>query len=101
MPDGGDISLHFRTTPTEVWTEIRDTGPGLAPEILDRLFEPFTTFGKPKGTGLGLSIARRIVEEHGGRIEAKNLPGGGACFTFSLPRGLQASANLENRSGPA
>ena len=85
MPDGGTIKLRFRVDPTEVVTEIEDTGPGIAPEVLGRLFEAFTTFGKPRGTGLGLSIAKRIVEEHGGRIEARNVPNGGALFTFALP----------------
>lgn len=86
MPDGGTIKLRFEVAPKEVVTEIEDTGSGIAPEVLDRLFEAFTTFGKPRGTGLGLSIAKRIVEEHGGRIYARNVPGGGALFGFALPR---------------
>lgn len=85
MPDGGTIKLRFQVTPREVITEIEDTGPGIAPEVMGRLFEAFTTFGKPRGTGLGLSIAKRIVEEHGGRISAQNVPGGGALFNFALP----------------
>jgi signal transduction histidine kinase len=91
MPLGGKIKLHFRTTPTELVTEIEDTGEGIAPEILDRLFEAFETFGKERGTGLGLSIAKRIVEEHHGRIYARNVPGGGALFGFTLP--LQPATN--------
>ena len=85
MPEGGKIKLHFRTTPTELITEIEDTGEGIAPQILDKLFEAFETFGKPRGTGLGLSIAKRIVDEHGGRIYARNVPNGGALFGFTLP----------------
>jgi signal transduction histidine kinase len=85
MPMGGKIKLHFRVTPTELVTEIEDTGEGIAPQILDKLFEAFETFGKQRGTGLGLSIARKIVEEHRGRIYARNVPDGGALFGFTLP----------------
>ncbi len=86
LPDGGKIKLHFHVTPTEVITEIEDTGCGIAPEILEQLFEAFATFGKPRGPGLGLSISKRIVEEHQGRIYARNDPAGGALFGFALPR---------------
>jgi signal transduction histidine kinase len=85
MPEGGRIKLHFRATPTELVTEIEDTGEGIANEVIDKLFEAFATFGKPRGTGLGLSIAKRIVEEHNGRIYAQNVPNGGALFGFTLP----------------
>jgi signal transduction histidine kinase len=85
MPVGGKIKIHFHTTATELVTEIEDTGEGIAPQILDKLFEAFETFGKPRGTGLGLSIAKKIVEEHGGRIYARNVPNGGALFGFTLP----------------
>lgn len=86
MPKGGKIKLAFSVSDEEVVTDIKDSGTGIPPEILDRMFEPFVTFGKAKGTGLGLSISRRIVEEHGGKISARNLPEGGAAFGFSLPR---------------
>lgn len=86
MPDGGTIRLRFHVADHEVVTEVADSGRGIAPEILGTLFEPFATFGKAKGTGLGLSISQRIVEEHGGRIWAANPPGGGALFSFTLPR---------------
>jgi len=85
MPEGGRIKVHFRTTPGELITEIEDSGGGIAPEVADKLFEAFATWGKARGTGLGLSIAKRIVEEHRGRIYARNVPGSGALFGFSLP----------------
>jgi two-component system sensor kinase FixL len=66
--------------------EIADGGPGLPPEIEDRLFEPFATYGKAHGTGLGLAITRAIVEAHGGRVSARNGDTGGAVFTLWLPR---------------
>jgi signal transduction histidine kinase len=85
MPEGGRIKLHFRANANELVTEIEDTGEGIANEVIDKLFEAFATFGKPRGTGLGLSIAKRIVEEHNGRIYAQNVPNGGALFGFTLP----------------
>ena len=86
MPGGGEIRVRTEVTDREVLTEIADTGEGIAPEIIDRLFEAFATYGKTKGTGLGLSISQRIVQEHGGRIWAGNRPEGGAVFSFTLPR---------------
>jgi signal transduction histidine kinase len=85
MPQGGKIKLRFKVSHDEITTEVEDTGPGIAPEIADRLFEAFATFGKPRGTGLGLSISQRIIEEHQGKISARNQPGGGAVFSFTLP----------------
>jgi len=85
MMDGGIIYLRFELRGDELATEVEDTGPGVAPEVADRLFEPFTTHGKKHGTGLGLSICKRIVEDHGGRISARSEAGRGAIFSFTLP----------------
>jgi PAS domain S-box-containing protein len=63
---------------------VTDSGPGLAAEIADHLFEPFVST-KPNGMGLGLSICRSIVEAHGGRLRAEPSEGGGATFCFTLP----------------
>jgi PAS domain S-box-containing protein len=69
-----------------VCIEVRDSGPGIAPEIADKLFEPFHT-SKAQGIGMGLSISRSIIEAHGGQLwAAPNLPHG-AVFRFSLPAG--------------
>jgi signal transduction histidine kinase len=85
MPDGGTIFLRFHCDEKEIVTEIEDTGPGIAPEIADHLFEVFATFGKAHGTGLGLSICKKIIEDHKGRIWERNQPGKGAVFAFALP----------------
>jgi len=61
-----------------------DTGPGIPPEIQETLFQPFAT-NKPHGTGLGLFLSGRILNEHGGAINAMNRAEGGACFTITLP----------------
>jgi signal transduction histidine kinase len=85
MPPGGTITLRFHREPAAVVTEVADTGPGIAPAIADQLFGAFVTHGKEHGTGLGLSICKKIIEDHGGRIWARNAPAGGAVFAFSLP----------------
>jgi len=64
---------------------VSDNGPGFQPAIVGQAFDPYVT-SKPKGTGLGLAIVKKIVDEHGGRIEADNVPGGGARVRVLLPR---------------
>jgi signal transduction histidine kinase len=85
IPDGGTIILRFHCDEKEIVTEIEDTGPGIAPEIADQLFEAFATFGKAHGSGLGLSVCKKIIDDHKGRIWAHNEPGRGAVFAFALP----------------
>lgn len=63
--------------------EVKDSGPGIDPEMLEYLFRPFTTT-KREGLGFGLAISRRIVEAHGGQLSADSAPGGGASFRFTL-----------------
>ncbi|MCA1733060.1 MAG: response regulator, partial [Acidobacteria bacterium] len=98
MPEGGTVELtiepiapdRLRTAglpgePDE-WAHIRvrDTGPGIAPEVVERMFEPlFTTKGRA-GTGIGLSIVRQIVTAHGGRLEVDTAPGQGTTFHVYL-----------------
>ncbi|MGS5090075.1 ATP-binding protein [Hydrogenophaga sp. A37] len=72
---------------TQVHVTVRDNGPGIPPEHLLRIFDPFfTTKPVGKGTGLGLSISYGIVEQHGGRLSARNAEGGGAEFVLELPK---------------
>jgi signal transduction histidine kinase len=85
MLGGGKIFVRFHADENEIITEIEDTGSGIAPEIADKLFQPFATHGKSHGTGLGLSICKKIIEDHGGRIWVRHEPGHGAIFCFALP----------------
>lgn len=75
--------------PTQVLVVIlSDEGPGVLPEIRDRIFQPFVTGGKKRGTGLGLAVARRFITDHGGSLELCEeppAPGEGACFRLVLP----------------
>ncbi len=87
MPAGGSLSIRtFMSDDLFIVTEINDTGKGIADENFVYLFDPFfTTKDIGKGTGLGLPIASRIVEEHGGKINAGNNKNGGASFAVYLP----------------
>jgi signal transduction histidine kinase len=85
MSGGGRIIVRFKLESGDVITEIEDSGPGIASEIADRLFDAFATYGKAHGTGLGLSICKKIIEDHRGHISARNEPGRGAIFSFALP----------------
>jgi signal transduction histidine kinase len=73
-----------RSAGRKVEVVVEDDGPGVAPEILPRLFDPYFS-AKSGGTGLGLAIAKKIVEEHGGAIAAANRASGGFRVRFDLP----------------
>jgi signal transduction histidine kinase len=82
----GQIEIATRHDGGRVCVSVTDDGPGFAPDILPRAFEPFTTTKPPQqGAGLGLCIARGIVEKYGGTIRAANRPGGGAQVVIDLP----------------
>ena len=72
------------TPPPTVVVEVADSGPGVSPEILDRVFNPFFTT-KPQGSGLGLAIVRKIVDAHNGHIDVTSAPGQGTRFRVTLP----------------
>jgi signal transduction histidine kinase len=69
---------------TEIWLRVKDNGPGIAPEKLDKIFSPFYT-SKSSGTGLGLAISKKLVDAHGGSIEAQSAPGSGTEFFLTFP----------------
>jgi len=82
---------------------LADEGPGVPPEIRDRVFEPFVTLGKKRGTGLGLAVARRFVEDHGGSLELLRPPGPpvrGARFRFALPLAPPVEGKPPSRDKP-
>jgi signal transduction histidine kinase len=86
MPNGGRISIHTRLVETSLVIDFRDTGIGMSPEVIARIYDPFfTTKEIGQGTGLGLALSYGIVQEHGGRIFVESRPGEGAHFTIKLP----------------
>ena len=84
-PRGGQVQLQGRAVEDGVELVVADEGPGIPPEVRDRLFEPFFTT-KPNGTGLGLAIVHSLVDQHGGRVWADRGETGGAAFHIRLPR---------------
>lgn len=85
-PRGGKITVKIERIDRKVQLVVRDTGPGIDPEVQAHLFEPFfTTRAQEGGTGLGLAVVRSIVEEHGGKIDVHSEPGAGAEFVVSFP----------------
>jgi signal transduction histidine kinase len=83
-PADGTVMVEVRSESDEAVLIVADTGDGIPPEMLDRIFEPFVTT-KPWGTGLGLAISAGMAAMHGGTLRASNIRAGGAQFTLSLP----------------
>jgi PAS domain S-box-containing protein len=84
--DRGTLRIRLEKEDKAVSATFQDDGPGIPPEILPNIFDPFYTTKRPgRGTGLGLSICKAILREHGGNVEAASGPGGGAVFTVTLP----------------
>ncbi|WP_437203046.1 sensor histidine kinase [Planctomicrobium sp. SH664] len=86
MPHGGVVELQAFTRGERVVLEIIDTGCGIAPKALEKIFDVFFST-KPSGSGLGLPTVRKIIEAHGGTIQCESEPGRGTRFTLSLPAG--------------
>ncbi len=83
--EGGSVRVEFSSDERAVTATVIDSGKGISPEVLPNIFRPFFTT-KGNGTGLGLSLARRIVEDHGGRLEATSVLGKGSRFSLALPK---------------
>jgi signal transduction histidine kinase len=85
MPNGGRIRCCIEPAGNDFALVIADTGPGISPSIVGRIFNPFFTT-KSKGTGLGLAKVQTVAEAHGGKVEYADVPGGGASFRILLKR---------------
>jgi PAS domain S-box-containing protein len=97
MTKGGTLLMETGEGNEGIWFAVRDTGPGIPQEQLNRIFEPFFTT-KEKGTGLGLMIVQRIVRDHGGRIEVESHVGRGTLFRVWLPLSERRPKLLEAKS---
>ncbi|HYG86172.1 MAG TPA: hybrid sensor histidine kinase/response regulator [Azospirillum sp.] len=89
-PSGGHVTLAAEMRPDGVALRVTDDGPGIAPDMMDRIFDPFTQAERSlarqhEGIGLGLPIVRRFAELHGGRVELDSVPGRGTTVTILLP----------------
>jgi two-component system nitrogen regulation sensor histidine kinase NtrY len=86
---GGEVKITVSAPASIGYVEVRveDRGPGVEPTLLTRIFEPYFST-EEQGTGLGLAIARRVAEEHHGKVHAHNRPQGGLAVTFRLPSGV-------------
>jgi two-component system sensor histidine kinase HydH len=86
MPQGGTVEVTLQAEPSDatIRLTIRDSGQGIPPELIPRLFEPFAS-GKERGTGLGLAVSRRILEEHGGTIAVRPRMPQGTEVIVTLP----------------
>ncbi|MFN8589598.1 MAG: PAS domain-containing protein [Candidatus Eisenbacteria bacterium] len=109
MPDGGRLRVRTYNAPAgtapgcegdHVVLEVADNGQGIAPDVLERIWEPFfTTRGPSHGPGLGLSVVHGIVEQHGGRIDCESAPGQGTTFRIYLPRHVEPSRRASAAPG--
>jgi hypothetical protein len=92
MAAGGRLEIRTWSEAAGVRVEVADSGHGIAPEHLHRVYDPFfTTKAARKGTGLGLSVTYGIIQEHGGSIEVANRRAGGARFRIELPFAMAAA----------
>jgi signal transduction histidine kinase len=89
-PEGGEITTSYEATDDKVYITIRDNGPGIPPDKLDAVFEPFVQVGdereQARGSGLGLTVSRDLALAMGGNLVVASTVGEGSCFTLTLPR---------------
>jgi len=84
MPDGGDLTVSTNTVNGKAFITVSDTGVGVSRENIQKLFDPFFST-KSTGLGLGLAMTKRVVEEHGGKVDFQSVEGKGSTITISLP----------------
>jgi len=84
MPEGGSLRITASASGKGIIITVSDTGHGISPEHLTRIFEPFYTT-KARGTGLGLALCKKVVEEHDGNISVKSVVGQGTSVSLSFP----------------
>jgi two-component system sensor histidine kinase HydH len=84
VKETGEITVLVRRGDQGLTVSIRDSGPGMSREVLDKIFEPYFST-KAAGTGLGLPIAKKIIEDHGGSVRVASGPGRGSTVTVDLP----------------
>jgi two-component system sensor histidine kinase HydH len=94
MPQGGELTIQAERRDQGVTLRLIDTGLGMTPDVLSQIFKPFYST-RPGGSGLGLPTTRRIIEAHGGSIEAHSEPGKGTLFTITLPTDETCSLAVE------
>ncbi len=85
MPKGGKLIVRTGLKNSKVFFEFTDTGTGMPEEVKRRIFEPFVTYGKRRGTGLGMAIVKKIIDDHGGRIEVESEVGKGTTMRVIIP----------------
>jgi signal transduction histidine kinase len=95
MPAGGTLSVDVRRVEDVGRFSVRDSGVGMTPEVVKRIFEPFFSTKGEKGNGLGLSIVEGIVRRHGGQISVNSAPGSGSEFRVELPAIMPAIGTEE------
>ena len=94
MPQGGRLKVATWSENSHIGIEISDTGVGIAPEHLHRIYDPFfTTKGTGRGTGLGLSVSYGIIHEHGGKIDVQSMPGAGTSFRLEFPASIRTQVH--------
>ena len=99
-PEGGCLEVDVREEPGAVSIRVRDRGPGVPPQELQRIFEPFYRVAESRdrdsgGEGIGLAITAQVMQAHGGRATASNRDGGGLEVALWLPRPTPAAGNSD------
>jgi hypothetical protein len=100
MPGGGALNLSARREDDAIEIEVRDQGPGIPPEIRDKIFNLYFTT-KKSGSGIGLAMSYRVMQLHNGSVEFESEPGQGTVFHLRFPATGQLDASASHRSANA